>query len=45
MEGSYVGNNCVVEYAILDKEVVLSDGREIVGTPEEPALVAKGTVI
>jgi len=45
MEGSFIGNHCVVEHAILDKEVVLSDGRQIIGTPEAPALVAKGAVI
>jgi len=45
MEGSYIGNNCVVENAIVDKEVVLSDGRRLIGTPENPAIVAKGAVI
>jgi glucose-1-phosphate adenylyltransferase len=45
MEGSFIGNNCVVEHAILDKEVVLSDGKQVIGTPGAPALVAKGTVI
>ncbi|MDR2649168.1 MAG: glucose-1-phosphate adenylyltransferase subunit GlgD [Clostridiales bacterium] len=45
MEGSYIGNNCVVENAILDKEVVLSDGKQIIGTPENPVIVAKSTVL
>ena len=45
MEASYIGNNCVVENAILDKEVVLSDGKQIIGTPDNPVIVAKSTVL
>ena len=45
MEGCYIGNNCVVRYAILDKEVVLSDGKHIIGTLERPVIISKGTVI
>ncbi|MCL2699460.1 MAG: glucose-1-phosphate adenylyltransferase subunit GlgD [Defluviitaleaceae bacterium] len=45
MEGCFIGNNCVVEHAILDKEVVLSDGQSIVGEPDDPVIIAKGSVI
>ncbi len=45
MEGSYVGNNCVIENAILDKEVVVSDGKQIIGTKENPIILKKGTVV
>ena len=45
MEGCRIGSGCVVENAILDKEVNLSDGAVIIGTPEEPVIVAKGSVI
>jgi len=45
MEGSYIGNNCVLENAILDKEVVLSDGRHIVGQGNDPIIITKGTVM
>ena len=45
MEGSYIGNNCIVDNAILDKEVVLSDGKQIIGNPENPVIVAKSTVL
>ncbi len=45
MEGSYIGKGCVVDYAILDKEVVLSDGKQIIGTPSEPIIIKKGTVL
>lgn len=45
MEGCYIGNHCVVENAILDKEVVLSDGKQVFGKPGEPLILKKGTVI
>lgn len=45
MEGSFIGNNCVVEYAILDKEVVISDEKQIIGTKDDPAVISKGTVV
>lgn len=45
MEGSYIGNNCIVENAILDKEVVLSDGKQVIGEPGKLAIIKKGTVI
>jgi len=45
MENTKVGCGCVIEYAILDKEVEVKDGARVVGTPEEPRIVAKGAVI
>jgi len=45
MEGSYVGNNCRVDYAIIDKEVVLSDGVNITGSYENPVIISKGSVV
>ncbi len=45
MEGTFIGNNCVIENAILDKEVVISDGKNLIGTPDEPIIIAKGSVI
>lgn len=45
MEGTYIGNNCRIEYAILDKEVVVSDGRELIGTKGNPIILKKGSVI
>lgn len=44
MEGCKIGKNCVVENAILDKEVVLSDGQQVIGkSPQELAILKKGT--
>ncbi|NLP46760.1 MAG: glucose-1-phosphate adenylyltransferase subunit GlgD [Epulopiscium sp.] len=45
LEGSYIGNNCIVQHAIIDEEVVVSDGKKIIGKPEDPIIVRKGTVI
>jgi len=45
MEGSFIGNGCVVEHAILDKEVIMSDGKYIYGEPGNPAFVQKNTVL
>ncbi|WP_352399503.1 glucose-1-phosphate adenylyltransferase subunit GlgD [Anaerotignum sp.] len=44
MEGCRIGKNCVVENAILDKEVVLSDGQQVIGKSiNELAILKKGT--
>ncbi|HPT76270.1 MAG TPA: glucose-1-phosphate adenylyltransferase subunit GlgD [Defluviitaleaceae bacterium] len=45
MDGSYIGNNCYLEYVVLDKEVVVSDGRKLVGSKENPIFLEKGSVI
>jgi len=45
MEGCYIGNNCVVENAILDKEVVLSDGKSLIGQPGQPLIMRKSSVL
>jgi glucose-1-phosphate adenylyltransferase len=45
MEGSYIGSNCTVKYAIIDKEVTISNNSEIIGTYDEPKLVTKGAVM
>jgi len=45
MEGTSVGRNCTIEYAILDKEVTIEDGAAVVGSPENSVVVAKGTVV
>ena len=45
MEGTYIGNNCVVEHAILDKDVILHNGARVIGSPEAPAVVTKGSEV
>ncbi|MCL2372683.1 MAG: glucose-1-phosphate adenylyltransferase subunit GlgD [Defluviitaleaceae bacterium] len=45
MEGARIGHGCVVEHAILDKEVVLADGTRAVGKPGAPVVIDKGNTI
>jgi len=45
MDGCYIGNNCVIENAILDKEVVLSDGKQIIGKEGAPVIITKRSVL
>lgn len=45
MDGCYIGNHCVIENAILDKEVVLSDGKQIIGEADNPIIITKSTVL
>ena len=41
MEGCYIGNNCFIENAILDKQVSVSDGKQIIGEDTEPKVLKK----
>lgn len=45
MEGTKIGRNCVVEYAILDKDVVLQDGAQVRGTADNLKVLGKGSVV
>ena len=45
MEGSYIGNNCVVQNAILDKEVTLQAGARVIGTPDSPVVITKSAEV
>jgi len=45
MEGSHIGNNCHIENAIIDKEAVVSDGKQIIGPQETPTIIMKGVVV
>ena len=45
MKSSYIGKGCVIENAIIDKEAVISDGKQVIGTPEDPIVITKGQVV
>ena len=45
MEGTTIGDNCVVEYAIIDKDVELQPGARVIGTLESPLIISKRSVI
>ncbi|MCL2364573.1 MAG: glucose-1-phosphate adenylyltransferase subunit GlgD [Defluviitaleaceae bacterium] len=43
MESTKIGEGATIEYAIIDKEVEVAAGAHIIGTPENPLIVAKGS--
>ena len=43
MEGCYIGDDCVIENAILDKNVVVTAGRNIYGEGSEPRVIKKNS--
>lgn len=45
MSNCHLGKNSRVEFAILDKNVVVADNVVVKGSPEKPIVVKKGTVI
>ena len=45
MEDTHIGNNCCIENAIIDKEAVISDNKQIIGTPLLPYIITKGEVV
>ncbi|WP_026693566.1 sugar phosphate nucleotidyltransferase [Peribacillus kribbensis] len=44
MQKSNIGENCVLESVILDKDVRIEDGVELRGTADHPIVIKKGTV-
>ena len=45
LEGSVIGRGCTVEYAIIDKDVILKDGAVVTGAPDKLKVVAKGQTL
>ncbi len=44
MQKSHIGENCTLEYVILDKNVRVLDGVTLKGTPDKPLVLRKGSV-
>jgi glucose-1-phosphate adenylyltransferase len=44
MQKSQVGENCVLEYVILDKDVKIEDNVRLIGDPINPIVIRKGMV-
>ena len=42
---STVGENCQLKYAILDKDVVVRPGTQLIGTPAQPIIIKRGAVL
>jgi len=45
MENTTIGRNCVIEYAIIDKNVVISDNQKVIGTKDKIVVLPKNTII
>ena len=45
MQKSVIGDNCHFEYVILDKDVLVSAGRHLMGAPDYPLVIRKKTVL
>ncbi|RIW35614.1 glucose-1-phosphate adenylyltransferase [Bacillus salacetis] len=44
MQKSQIGDNCVLEYVILDKDVKIEDNVKLAGTPQNPIVIRKGMI-
>jgi glucose-1-phosphate adenylyltransferase len=40
-----IGSNCVIKNAIIDKNVKINDGAKVIGTPENPSVLSKNSVV
>ena len=45
MQGAKIGKNAKLECVILDKNVTVTDGASLKGTPEHPVIIRKGEVV
>lgn len=45
MEGATIGKGCIIENAILDKQVFVSDGQKVIGTKDKIILLEKKNIV
>lgn len=45
MNDTVIGKDCQLKYVILDKDVVVRPGAQLVGTPTNPVIVRRGEVV
>ena len=45
MQGSKIGAGAKIQYAILDKNVVVRPGTRLLGSPEHPLIINKGAIV
>ncbi len=45
MNDTVVGENCQLEYVILDKDVVVRPGTRLIGTPSKPIIIKRGDIV
>ncbi|AKS39348.1 glycogen biosynthesis protein glgD [Anoxybacillus gonensis] len=44
MQKSQIGDHCHLEYVIVDKDARIGDGIKLIGTPNQPIVIRKGTI-
>ena len=45
MNDTIVGENCRLQYVILDKDVVVHPGTSLIGTPTRPIIIKRGEIV
>lgn len=45
MEGCLISNNCVLENVIVDRGVTVFDSKRIIGSPDNPYILKKGSLV
>jgi glucose-1-phosphate adenylyltransferase len=45
MNDTVVGENCQLQYVILDKDVTVRPGAKLIGTPSSPVIIKRGEVV
>ena len=45
MQGSHIGAHAKLRYVILDKNVTIKPGTQLLGSPDHPLVINKGAVI
>lgn len=45
MQHCHIGKNTILNYVVMDKDSVISDNTSLIGKPDSPIVIKKGTVI
>jgi glucose-1-phosphate adenylyltransferase len=45
MNDTVVGENCLLEYVILDKNVTVRPNSKLIGTPQTPIIIKRGETV
>jgi glucose-1-phosphate adenylyltransferase len=45
MQNTDIRENCLIENVITDKSVILTEGTELKGSPKNPVVVGKGSIL
>ncbi|WKY44337.1 glucose-1-phosphate adenylyltransferase subunit GlgD [Eubacteriaceae bacterium ES2] len=45
MQHCQIGKNAILNYVVMDKDIVISDNTSLIGKPDSPIVIKKGTVI